>query len=205
MKKVTQNEQAWDELKACVERINSIDGSKDMPAVENVVRDVVIKIDLLWKKSLGAFKGNSKFDNFNGKYKKIIKDDDLLNYIDVARDVIQHTSQSLLSISQHEIKIVANPDFQGEPSEGSDVEMYYASKNRIKFKHKEDIKLEFSWIPLFGPITNERSKITYLPPKYHMGIDISEHNAITQISFALGWYEKYLISVDEGFPYFLPQ
>ncbi len=148
------------------------------------------RLEKVWKmaeRECQSFR--QRFEPFQGRYKKLRRDDELLAYLAHARNADQHTLQM--------ISAFCAVGFQIEIPPGGKVEIKLdkqAGQLQIRGAKKAD-----SLPPSFVLFPFRDSDVQYNPPKNHLGSTLDENGPLPVAEKALEFYRAFVQEIEAKF------
>lgn len=192
MKKCDQLHIELDKAKKSADEILT---SKNLTEIDDHWKAYLNYIERIWNKAQSHFKKSPKWNNWQGKYVQIRRNDELLSYLINARGAEQHTVEEITQQQRGGFGI--DPVIPGGE---------VVINNMIFGKRGDPVRISLgtdaiiTTIPAMVkllPITNRG--VTYEVPKKHLGKDIDPRN-LNEITIAgIKFYEDFIIAAENFF------
>ncbi|MDR5865690.1 hypothetical protein [Halomonas koreensis] len=169
------------EIEAAYEHISNMESAETLEEFQKNWEHFLNDISRAWDKTTSYFKHKKEWNKINSKYKSILKNDPLLKYLKIARNIEYHGIKEITEHQPATTTISSTPPKPGfKQPDGSTV---------IPAQELLKIRLDGPRVKLIS--LEDRGK-TFHPPTTHRGKPIDQNNIIEVAKKAADFYQEVL-------------
>lgn len=180
------------ELRAAERALEAMKEAGNIPEYVEAWQALLDRLEKVWRKAeRECERVRPRFQPWQGRFKKLRRDDELLRYLHHARNADQHTIQLVTAYSQVGLEISIPPGGTAEIRIDRE-----AGKIRVGGQAQDAKELGPRFVLL--PVADRGGKV-YNPPTRHRGRDIRDADPLLVAEEGIGFYRWFIAQIETRF------